>query len=97
MSGGVLWGLATVSAVVSLLSTDMACEGPFYDGFISLIGRFGAGEMYAGMENMGNRVSGIYSDANVTGSLFALGTLVSLYLVQTGKRCLWTCPNTLTH
>lgn len=83
---GVLWGLAAVSAVVSLLSTDMACEGPLYEGFISLMSHFGVDTMYADMENTVGRVNGVYNDANVTGSIFALGTLVSLYLVQTGKK-----------
>ncbi|WP_300692510.1 O-antigen ligase family protein [uncultured Oscillibacter sp.] len=83
---GLLWGLAAVSAVVSLLSTDMACEGPFYNVFASLMEHFGVGEVYTGIENTVGRVNGVYNDANVTGSLFALGTLVSLYLVQTGKR-----------
>lgn len=84
---GLLWGLAAVSAVVSLLSTDMACEGPLYDAFLSLTERLGAGVMYADeLENTVGRVNGLYNDANVTGSLFALGALVSLYLVQTGKK-----------
>lgn len=81
-----LWGLAAVSAAVSLLSTDMACEGPLYEGFVSLMGRFGVDTMYADMENTVGRVNGVYNDANVTGSIFALGTLVSLYLVQTGEK-----------
>ena len=83
---GLLWGLAAVSAVVSLLSTDMACEGPFYGGFAVLMEKFGAGEVYIGLENTVSRVNGLYNDANVTGSLFALGTLLSLYLVQTGMK-----------
>lgn len=83
---GLLWGLAAVSAVVSLLSTDMACEGPLYEGFLSLMGRFGVDTMYADMGNTVGRVNGVYNDANVTGSIFALGTLVSLYLVQTSKK-----------
>lgn len=81
-----LWGLAAVSAAVSLLSTDMACEGPLYEGFLSLMGRFGVDTLYADMENTVGRVNGVYNDANVTGSIFALGTLVSLYLVQTGEK-----------
>lgn len=81
-----LWGLAAVSAAVSLLSTDMACEGPLYEGFLSLMGRFGVDTVYADMENTVGRVNGVYNDANVTGSIFALGTLISLYLVQTGEK-----------
>lgn len=83
---GLLWGLAAVSAVVSLLSTDMVCEGPLYDGFLSLMGRFGVDTMYAEVVNTAGRVNGVYNDANVTGSIFALGTLVSLYLAQTGEK-----------
>lgn len=81
-----LWGLAAVSAVMSLLSTDMACDRPLYEGFLSLMGRFGVDTVYADMENTVGRVSGVYNDANVTGSIFALGTLVSLYLAQTGEK-----------
>ncbi len=83
---GLLWGLALISAVVSLLSTDMACEGPFYGGFAALMENLGAGEVYAGMEITTDRVNGLYNDANVTGSIFALGTLISLYLAQTGEK-----------
>lgn len=83
---GLLWGLAAVSAVVSLLSTSMACEGPLYDGFLSLVSRFGVDAMYADMTNTPGRVNGVYNDANVTGSIFALGTLISLYLAQTGEK-----------
>ena len=83
---GLLWGLAAVSAVVSLLSTDIVCEGPLYGGFIALMERFGASGVYSDLETVRNRVNGLYNDANVTGSIFALGTLVSLYLVQTGEK-----------
>ena len=83
---GLLWGLAAVSAVVSLLSTDIVCEGPLYGGFIALMERFGASGVYSDLETVRNRVNGVYNDANVTGSIFALGTLVSLYLAQTGEK-----------
>lgn len=84
---GLLWGLAAVSAVISLLCTDLACEGPLSEAFIALTERFGSGVVYAeGIEDTVGRVNGIYNDANVTGSLFALGALVSLYLVQTGEK-----------
>ena len=39
---GLLWGLAAVSAVVSLLSTDVVCEGPLYGGVIFFLGEVGA-------------------------------------------------------
>lgn len=83
---GLLWGLAVISALVSLLSTDMACEGPLYGGFFSMTERLGVSAMYDEIEDTVGRVNGLYNDANVTGSLFALGALISLYLVQTGKK-----------
>ena len=83
---GLLWGVAAVCAVISLISIDMACEGPFYEGFLSLMGVFNAREVYSDVTNIAGRVNGIYNDANVIGSLLALGALVSLYLVQTGKK-----------
>lgn len=83
---GLLWGLAVVCALISLISTDMACEGPLYEGFLSLMDIFNAKEVYSDVVNHADRVNGIYNDANITGSLFSLGTLVSLYLVQTAEK-----------
>ena len=83
---GLLWGIAAVCAVVSLLSTDMACEGKLYEVFVSLMGQFDMGEVYTDLENTVGRVNGLYNDANVTGSLFAIASLIGLYLAQTGEK-----------
>lgn len=80
---GILWGVAAVCAVVGLLCTSFACEGPLWNGFSSLMSLFGQGSYAAGIENTAGRVNGIYNDANVSGGLLALGTLVSLYLIRT--------------
>lgn len=82
---GILWGIAGICAVVSLLCTSLACEGPLYETFCSVMGLFGQGA--AGeIENTVGRINGIYNDANVSASMLALGALISLYLVQTGKK-----------
>lgn len=82
-----LWVLAAVCAVVSLLCTSFACDGPLYKGLCSLMDVFHYGEVYrVEIRNVAGRVNGVYNDANVSGSILALGTLVSLYLVQTGKQ-----------
>lgn len=83
---GLLWGIAAVCAVISLLSTDMACEGELYEAFTSLMGQFDMGEVYTNLENTAGRVNGLYNDSNVTGSLFAIASLIALYLVQTGEK-----------
>lgn len=82
-----LWGIAAVCGLVSLLCTSLACEGPLYEIFCSLMDLFGQSFMYrVEVENTVGRVSGIYNDANVSASILALGTLVSLYLVRTGEK-----------
>lgn len=82
---GLLWGFAVICAVVGLLCTSFACEGPLWNGFSALMAFFGQGSYAAEIENTAGRVNGIYNDANVSASILALGTLVSLYLVQTGE------------
>lgn len=82
-----LWVLAAVCAVVSLLCTSFACDGPLYKALCSLMDLFHYGEVYrVEIRNVAGRVNGVYNDANVSGSILALGTLVSLYLAQTGKQ-----------
>lgn len=82
-----LWVLAAVCGAASVLCTDFACEGGLYDAFCDLMGLFNYAEEYrTAITNTVGRVNGIYNDANISGSILALGTLVSLYLVQTGRQ-----------
>lgn len=84
---GLLWGIAAICALVSLLCTSFACEGPLYEAFCSVMDLFGQSSIYrAEIENSIGRVNGIYNDANVSASILALGTLVSLYLARTGVK-----------
>lgn len=82
-----LWGFAVICALVSLLCTSFACQGPLYEVFCSLMDLFGQSAIYrTEIENTVGRVNGIYNDANVSASILALGTLVSLYLVQAEEK-----------
>lgn len=85
---GVLWGMAAVSAVLSFLCVDMACDGAVFRGFNSCMELLGATFSTVEMTNLGSRVPGLYNDANVSGSILALGSLVALYLAES-SRILW--------
>lgn len=77
---GLLWGFAAVSAVIGAVSVDLVCDGPVYAAFNAVME--GLGATFNTVETaVGVQVSGIYNDANVTASLFALGTIVSLHLL----------------
>lgn len=78
---GLLWGFATVSSVISLLSIDAAGASALYGAFRALAGALGDSS-YATMGSMASaaRINGIYNDANITASIFALGIIIALYL-----------------
>ena len=79
---GLLWGFAAVSAVISLLCIDAASSSVLYDGFVGLMEALGGSFADVQQDIQGTRVAGIYNDANVSASILALGSLVSLYLVN---------------
>lgn len=83
---GILWGIAGICAVLSLLCVDAACDGFLFWGFNSFVELLGAS--FADIEQLANRVNGLYNNANVSASILALGSLVSLYLADSVKR-LW--------
>ena len=78
---GVLWGFGAVSAVIGLVSVDQACGGALFRGFNALTSALGKDYSAVEQSDWGSQVAGIYNDANVTASLFALGTIVGLYLL----------------
>ena len=78
---GVLWGFGTVSAVIGIVSVDLACGGPVFRAFNALMTALGKSYGSVSQSPWGTQVAGIYNDANVTASLFALGLIVSLYLL----------------
>lgn len=82
---GLLWGIAAVCALVSLICTSAACDGPLFRAFCGLMEALGTFD-YEELEQLAGRVNGIYNDANVSASILALGTLVSLYLAGTVEK-----------
>ena len=78
---GVLWGFGTVSAVIGVVSVDLACGGPVFRAFNALMTALGEDYGTVDQSPWGTQVAGIYNDANVTASLFALGLIVSLFLL----------------
>ena len=82
---GLLWGIAAICAVISLMCIDLAVDGflfRIFNGFVELLGgTFSTVEQ----EALGTRIAGIYNDANVSGSILGFGTLVGLYLLSGAK------------
>lgn len=85
---GILWGIAVVCAVISFLCIDMVSLGVVFHGFNSFVELLGASFADVEMNTWGTRVAGIYNDANVSGSILALGSLVALYLMNS-EQVLW--------
>lgn len=83
---GLLWGISVVCAVIALISIDAASSGVLFWPFNSLVNLLGA-DFSTVLQNMeGTRITGIYNDANVSGSIFALGSLIALYLANTAEK-----------
>lgn len=78
---GILWGLAGVSAFLGILGVDAAVGGPIFGIFHAIMKPLGVDYSFV-YRVMDGRINGIYNDANVTGGLLAVGTLISLYLVD---------------
>lgn len=81
-----LYGFLTVSALIALLCIDQAVDGTLFRNFAAVMGALGDGnylELDTTMESW--RANGIYNDANISGSLFALALLVGISLIHTGE------------
>lgn len=85
---GLLWGSASVSAVIALISLDMNCGKLLFGIFNPLMNLLGADYTNALAENAASRVNGLYNDANVTACLFSLSLFVALYLLRKSA-CVW--------
>lgn len=90
-----LWGFSAICAVISLLCLDLACNGPLFNSFSNVMSFFGSSSYAALIQDnlsASARINGIYNNANISGSLFALAVLVGIYLIHTssvkGKRML---------
>lgn len=79
---GLLWGGSALSAFIGAVSVDLACDGPLFRAFNALVELLGDSFSSVVQNDWGTQIAGIYNDANVTASLFALGTVLSLYLLH---------------
>lgn len=79
---GLLWGGASVSAVIALVSLDMSCGQVLFWPFNALMNTLGANYSNALPEYLSARVNGLYNDANVTACLFSLSLFAALYLLK---------------
>lgn len=85
---GLLWGAASVSTVIALVSLDMNCARVLFGPFNALMNALGANYSNALPEYLTARVNGLYNDANVTACLFSLSLFMALYLLKSST-CVW--------
>ena len=85
---GLLWGGASVSSVIALISLDMSCGQVLFGPFNALMNVLGTDYTSALPEYFTARVNGLYNDANVTACLFALALFAALYLLK-NSTCIW--------
>lgn len=85
---GLLWGGASVSAVIALISLDMSCGQVLFGPFNALMNALGTDYISALPEYLSARVNGLYNDANVTACLFSLAVFAALYLLK-NSTCVW--------
>ena len=85
---GLLWGGASVSTVIALVSLDMSCGQTLFGPFNALMNALGTDYTSALPEYLSARVNGLYNDANVTACLFSLALFTALYLLK-DSTCIW--------
>ena len=85
---GLLWGGASVSSVIALISLDMSCGQVLFGPFNALMNVLGTDYTSALPEYFTARVNGLYNDANVTACLFSLALFAALYLLK-NSTCIW--------
>lgn len=85
---GLLWGGASVSTVIALISLDMSCGQVLFGPFNALMNTLGTDYTSALPEYFTARVNGLYNDSNVTACLFSLALFGALYLLK-DSTCIW--------
>ena len=78
-----IWGLAGICALISLMSIDSVGSTVLYGAFAAIVEFFGGSFT---IELTQARVNGIYNDANVTAYVLALGMLLSFYLIGVANK-----------
>ena len=66
---GLLWGIAAICAVISLICIDLAVDGVLFRVFNGFVEMLGGTFSTVEQEVLGTRIAGIYNDANVSGSI----------------------------
>ena len=79
---GLLWGGASVSTVIAIVSLDMSCGQVLFWPFNALMNALGTDYTGALPAYLSARVNGLYNDANVTACLFSLALFAALYLLK---------------
>ena len=80
---GLLWGVSSVSAFISLISADMSASQALFALFNRLTSALGSGFSSALANAGGTRVNGLYNDANVSAAIFSLAAFAALHLLRT--------------
>ena len=83
---GLLWGLCTVCAVISLLCIDLSSAQILFNPFSALMAGLGSNYSNVIVNSMSDRANGIYNDANISGAILGLSTLVGLYLAGSTQK-----------
>lgn len=87
----VLWGLAALLTLLALLCVDSSGWGALYAGFAAVMDALGADFGAINQSVTAGRINGLYNNANVTASMFAVGGLLSIYLARTAEKK-WARP-----
>ena len=85
---GLLWGGASVSTVIALVSLDMSCARVLFGPFNALMNALGTDYANVSLDYNTARVNGLYNDSNITACLFSLALFAALYLLK-NSNCIW--------
>ena len=82
----IFWILSGLLAFLALICVDTSATGMIYGLFVTVMdglgATFGDVNQYVGA----GRINGLYNNANVTSSMFAVGGLLSIWLARTGEK-----------
>lgn len=77
-----LWAVTAVGAAISLLSVDLDAAGVLFAPFNALSTALGYGYSDLLGQMNGNRITGLYNDANISACLSGMAALLGLHLMN---------------
>lgn len=83
---GLLWAVTAVGAAISLLSVDLDAAGVLFAPFNALSTALGYGYSDLLGQMNGNRITGLYKDANVNACLSGMAALLGLHLMRSQEK-----------